>query len=139
MRVFERLRENWHRSMQRRQTLNELAACPAYELNRIAADVGLSGDQLREHCRRDHGATELLPQRLQLLGIDPEFVRKGAPALLKDLARVCAECRDSRRCARDLASGDIQAGMSSYCPNGPSIDLLTVNRDDALPAAERGG
>ena len=133
MRVFERLRENWHRSMQRRQTLNELAACPPDELNRIAADVGLSGKQLREHCRRDHGATDLLPQRLQLLGIDP------APTLFRDLARVCAACRDSRRCAGDLAKGDVQAGMSSYCPNGPSIDLLSVSRGDALATAERGG
>jgi hypothetical protein len=139
MRVFERLRQNWQRSVQRRQTLNELAACPPQELNRIAADVGLSGNELHQICRRDHGASELLPQRLQLLAIDPEFVRRDAPTLFRDLARVCASCRDSRRCARDLAHGNVQAGMTSYCPNGPSIDLLTVSRGTTPQTVKRGG
>jgi hypothetical protein len=131
MRVFERLRQNWHRSMQRRQTLNELAACAPQELNRIAADVGMSGSELRRLCRQDHGATELLPQRLKLLAIDPEFVQQDAPTLFRELARVCATCRESRRCARDLAHGDAQTGMSTYCLNGPSIDLMTVDRSTA--------
>jgi hypothetical protein len=125
--------------MQRRRTLNELAACPPQELNRIASDVGLSGDALSRLCRRDHGASELLPQRLQQLGIDPEFVRQDAPTLFRDLARVCASCRESRRCERDLANGDVQAGMTAYCLNGPSLDLLTVSRGTAPLAVERGG
>ncbi|NJO22287.1 MAG: hypothetical protein HC868_04285 [Sphingomonadales bacterium] len=137
--VLERLRRSWRRSMQRRRTLNELTACPPQELNRIASDVGLRGDQLLQHCRRDHGASELLPQRLQLLGIDPEFVQQDTPTLFRDLARVCASCRDSRRCARDLARGDVQAGMSTYCPNGPAIDSLTVGPNYPRITVEQGG
>jgi hypothetical protein len=137
--VLERLRRSWHRSMQRRRALHELAACPPNELKRIASDVGLSSDELLQHCRRDHGASELLLQRLQLLGIDPEFVQQDTPTLFRDLARVCASCRDSRRCARDLTRGDVQAGMSTYCPNGPAIDLLTVGPNYPRNAVERGG
>lgn len=134
--MLDRLRRSWQRSMQRRRTLNELAACPPQELNRIASDVGLSGDQLRQHCRRDHGASELLPQRLQLLGIDPEFLRQEAPALFNDLVRVCASCRAAGRCARDLGAGDAQTGMAAYCPNAPTIDLLTASRSHAVSAVE---
>lgn len=137
--MLERLRRSWHRAISRRRTLNELAACPPHELKRIASDVGLSGDELRRFCRRDHGASELLPQRLQLLGIDPEFVRQDSPTLYADLARVCASCRQSRRCASDLNRGDVQVGMITYCLNAPSIDFLTVGRNTALHASKQGG
>jgi hypothetical protein len=138
--ALERMRRSWHRSMRRRRTLNELAACPPQELNRIASDAGLSGGaELRQRCRRDHGSRDLLPQRLRLLNIDPEFVRRDAPALFKDLARVCASCRESRRCGRDLGVGDVQTGMTTYCLNAPTIDLLTAHRSNALPALEQGG
>jgi hypothetical protein len=137
--ILERLRRSWHRSMRRRRTLYELAACPPNELRRMASDVGLASDDLRQLCRSDHGESELLPQRLQLLGIDPEFVRQDAPPLFRDLARVCASCQASRQCARDLAHGDVQAGMTTNCLNGPSIDLLTVGRSSARHAMVRGG
>ena len=120
------LRQTWRRALSKRRATNELAACPPGELRRIASDVGLSGDDLRLLCRRHNGPSELLPQRLQLLGIDPEFVRHAAPTTFRDLARVCASCKASRRCARDLARGDVQAGMDAYCLNGPTIDALMV-------------
>ena len=121
-----RLRRTWGRALSRRRALNELAACPPSELRRIASDVGLSGDELHRLYCSHNGPTELLPRRLQLLGIDPEFVRHAAPTTFRDLARVCASCKASRRCARDLARGDVQAGMDGYCLNGPTIDALTV-------------
>jgi hypothetical protein len=136
--VIERLRRSWRRSMSRRRTLNELAACPPSELRRIASDVGMSGADLRRLCRSDHGASELLPERLRLLGLDPQFVQHDAPLLFRDLARVCASCQASRRCARDLVRGDVQAGMSTYCLNGPSIDLLTARPTRPRNAAAPG-
>lgn len=125
--LINRLRRSWHRSMNRRRAIDELAACPPSEIRRLACDVGLSGGDLRLLCRSDFGPSELLPQRLQLLGIDPEFVRHAEPTTFRDLARVCASCQASRRCARDLARGDVQAGMEGYCLNGATIDALTVS------------
>ena len=125
--LVERVRRSWQRSRNRRRTINELAACPPSELRRIASDVGVSGDDLRQLCRSDFGPSELLPQRLQLLGIDPEYVRHAEPSTYRDLARLCASCQASRRCARDLARGDVQAGMDGYCLNGPTIDPLTAS------------
>jgi hypothetical protein len=127
-----RLRQTWRRALSKRRAINELAACPPGELRRIASHVGLSGDDLRRLCSSHNGPTELLPHRLQLLGIDPEFVRHAAPATSRDLARVCASCKASRRCAHDLARGDVQAGMDGYCLNGPTIDALTVGDGRAV-------
>jgi len=125
--LIDRLRRSWHRSMNRRRAINELAACPPSEIRRLACDVGLSGGDLRLLCRSDFGPSELLPRRLQVLGIDPEFVRHAEPTTFRDLARVCASCQASRRCARDLVRGDVQAGMEGYCLNSATIDALTVS------------
>lgn len=131
--LVERLRQSWQRSVSRRRALNELAACPPSELRRLASEVGVSGEDLRRLCGRDFGPSQLLPQRLQLLGVDPEFVRRAAPTTFRDLARVCACCPAWRRCARDLARGNVQAGMDGYCLNGASIDTLTVGSDMRAP------
>jgi len=69
---------------------------------------------------------QLMPQRLQQLGLDPEFVRKAEPETYRDLARVCATCTAWRRCKRDLARDDVQAGMEAYRLNSATIDRLTV-------------
>ena len=125
--LVDRLRRGWQRSMNRRRAINELAASPPSEIRRLACDVGLSSDDLRLLCRNDFGPSELLPRRLELAGIDPEAVRHTEPTTLRDLARVCASCQASRRCARDLARGDAPAGMDAYCLNSATIDALTAS------------
>jgi hypothetical protein len=104
----------------------ELAACPAQELHRTAADLGLSSTDLRRLSRTHPGRTQLMPQRLRQLGLDPEFVREAEPETYRDLARVCATCTAWRRCKRDLARDDAQAGMEVYCLNSATIDRLTL-------------
>src|SRR5262245_50117034 len=73
------------------------------------------------------GPTELLPQRLNMLGIDANYLQKEMPLTFRDLARVCSACQASRRCARDLARGDVEAGMDSYCLNGATLDDMTLH------------
>ena len=70
-------------------------------------------------------SVELMGSTLELF--DPEFVRHAEPTTFRDLARVCASCQASRRCARDLSRGDVQAGMEAYCLNSATIDALTVS------------
>lgn len=127
---IERLRRSWRRSLRRRRALDELAACPPSELNRMAADVGVSGEELYRLARYADWPSELLPRRLELLGVDAAYVRQAMPTTFRDLTRVCANCRSSRRCRQDLARGDAQAGQVSYCLNAATIDVLTLNRDD---------
>jgi hypothetical protein len=91
--------------------------------------MGLTENELRGACRNQTGTPELLLQRLRLLGIDPEFVKHAEPATFRDLSRVCASCGASQRCARDLARGDVEAGMTSYCFNSPTLDALIVGAD----------
>ena len=73
-------------------------------------------------------AGELMPLRLRELGFDPEYLRLSRTGLYSDMHRVCATCRAWQRCTRDLANGDVQTGMRSYCLNAATIDALTVDR-----------
>src|SRR5262245_23140186 len=126
--AIAQLRNRWAHAMSAHQAAAELAACPPQELKRIAADVGLSPEGLRRSTCGHLGLSELMPQRLQQLGLDPQFVRHAQPEIYRDLERVCANCSAWRKCRRDLARGDVQAGMGGYCLNAATIDLLTVGR-----------
>jgi hypothetical protein len=118
---------HWQRLMRNRRTQRELDAFSPAERRHLAEDVGLSGTDLRRfNCTHD-GPSELMPARLRELGIDPAFVKYARTATYRDLERVCATCKSSRRCARDLARGQVQAGMDSYCLNAPTIDALIVD------------
>ena len=123
-----KLSGKWRRVVSNRRSLAELAACPPSELHRIAHDVGLSETDLRSLSCSHPGPSELMPRRLEQLGLDPGYVKFARTESYRDLARVCASCKAWRRCARDLASGDVQAGMGGYCLNAPTIDALLVER-----------
>ncbi len=112
--------------MSAHRTMTELAACPPRELHRIAADLGLSSTDLRCFTGSHPGPSELMPLRLQQIGLDMEFVRHAEPEAYRDMARVCAKCTAWRQCKQDLARGDVQAGMDGYCLNSATIDALTV-------------
>jgi uncharacterized protein YjiS (DUF1127 family) len=122
------LSKQWRRMMRNRRTARELDALSPAERFRLSEDVGLTGTDLRRfHCAHD-GPTRLMPQRLHALGIDPAYVKHGLPATYRDLERVCATCKWARRCERDLARGDAQTGMDSYCLNAATMDALIVSR-----------
>jgi len=71
--------------------------------------------------------TELMPWRLQQLGLDPGYVKVCCTSLYQNLDRVCASCKSQRLCVRDLGRRDVESGMRRYCPNAPTIDALLVN------------
>ena len=65
---------------------------------------------------------------MTLLGLDPAYIVSALTTTYRDLERTCAMCPAWRRCARDLAKGDVQAGMGTYCLCAQTIDALSVDR-----------
>jgi hypothetical protein len=126
--ALSKLRLKLQRALDNRRSRGELEACPPSELHRIAQDVGLSDADLQSLSCSHPGPSDLMPRRLQELGLDPAYVRHARTATYQDLERVCASCKAWRRCARDLANGNVEAGMRSYCLNAPTIDALIVDR-----------
>jgi hypothetical protein len=126
------LRYKWRRMVRKRKSLVELAARPPCELQRIAQDVGVSIGELRTIAASHPGPRELLPLRLQILGLDPGYVRSALTTAYRGLERACAACPAWRRCAGDLARGDVQSGMDDYCICGATLDALAVDGAGAV-------
>lgn len=119
---IRRLRNRW--SIRRLRA--ELTSLPEHERDSALRDAGLSRYDI-EHLPANHpGPDKLLPQRLAALGIDLDYLRESAPAVYRDLQRVCSVCRNPRKCARDLRRGDVDAGMRDYCPNAGTLDAWIV-------------
>ena len=125
--MVARLRDTWQRLRDNHAALAELAACPPGELHRVAREVGIPDGDLKSLASTHPGPRDLMPQRLEQLGLDPAFLMVEHTATYRDMQRVCGTCAEWRRCARDLAKGDVEIGMSSYCLNAATIDALTVD------------
>jgi hypothetical protein len=91
--TFVRLRRRWQRMVRNRRSMSDLVGCPPSQLHRIAKDIGLSETHLRYLSCSHPGPSELMPRRLQQLGLDPAYVRLAQTATYRDLERVCATCR----------------------------------------------
>jgi hypothetical protein len=109
-----------------RKLRERLYGCPDGEFRRIMKDIGLSAHDLRALQCSHPGPGELMPRRLEQLGLDVAYVKVFHTSTYQDLERVCASCKAWQLCARDLARGDVQSGLQSYCLNGPTIDALVV-------------
>jgi hypothetical protein len=125
--TLTKLHISWRRLVNDCKATIKLAAHPPDELQHLAQGIPLSPAAQRLASCSHPDPTELMPRRLQQLGLDPAYLKVDRTATYRDLERVCAVCKDWRRCARDLANDDVQAGMNGYCLNAFTIDTLTVN------------
>jgi hypothetical protein len=100
----------------------------AADIDRVRRDVDASLCDMRLITRPNAGPSELLPERLRLLGLDPAYVEAVQEATLVKLQESCSDCDSWRRCARDLARGDVAVGMERYCQNAALLDELVVGR-----------
>jgi len=126
--ILAQIGGHWHRLPFNRRAIAKRAQFAPNELERMGRDVGLDERDLRTPDCRHPGPTELMPQRLKQLGLDPSYIRHALPVAYRDLERVCSHCRSWQRCARDLGNGDVQSRMDSYCLNAGTIDALTVEQ-----------
>lgn len=105
-----------HRGMSGFDALGPRAA------ERLVQDVGHAMSDMAAIARPHAGSDVLLPQRLEAIGIDPAYLQATERATFREMEIACARCTNWRRCARDLARGDVQVGLDSYCLNADTID-----------------
>lgn len=100
-------------------------------LAETARDLNISPQELERRRVENPRAAELMPARLAASGIDPGYVRAAEPAVYRDLERTCSHCGSAKRCAHDLAAGDIESGQRDYCLNAGTIDALGLDQSAA--------
>ena len=109
-----------------------LGDCDDMEIEQIAHDIGVSSGELGDLAKSDSHAADLLPQRMAALDLDPKEVEHVAPAIMRDMQRLCTLCQKHRQCARDLARDASDPVWKEYCPNLEPLTSL-----DAMPWAAR--
>ena len=116
--LLGRIRDWWRRQA-------ELNALDNKEIGRIAEDLRISSDILRNLVARGPDAANLLYERMQALGISKVDVDKAAEGVLRDLQRTCACCNEKGVCEKDLAERPDDPVWKSYCPNAVTLESLS--------------
>jgi hypothetical protein len=98
------------------------------DVERLTHDIDAAMADMRLLTRPNPGPDSLMPARLELLGLDPGYVRVADPDTYEAMRQTCAACPSWRACARDLAHGNATRGLGSYCLNTARIDALIVER-----------
>ena len=120
--LLARVRDWW-------RTQNELADINRNELDRVAADLGMTAGDLEDLVARGPDATNLLYERMRVLGISREEVARAAYGIMRDLEKTCACCNEKGVCKEDLTKTPDDPGWKSYCPNAVSLESLARLKD----------
>jgi hypothetical protein len=113
--------QNWLTGEARRAELDRMGEV---ELSKIAQDAGVSAGELKELAQLGPDAADLLPRRMQAIGLDVDQVGRKEPGSLRDMQRLCARCEAHGRCERDLSSRPDDAVWQTYCPNVVTLRAL---------------
>ena len=124
---LQRLIDAFASRLERFRALGEIGQLDREAVERIAADLRISPDDLNELVRHGPRAADELPRMLKALGIDEAALTRSEPLVLRDMERVCAMCKEKARCGDDLAAGTADQHYEEYCLNAPTIDHLGEN------------
>lgn len=107
--------------------LGELNSLDAATRSQIAHELCVSEAELQTIADLSMNA-EGLERVLDLIGVDRAKLEKDEPALMADLRRSCAMCRDWKECKHDLDAGAFSKDIEDYCVNS---DVLRQLRPEA--------
>lgn len=106
----------------------ELAELSGADVHEMAADLGLSEDELRAVLPRAADNTRLMDGMMRARGLDPDWVRRLSAALMRDLELTCTRCPNPARCRAELRVGTAAANSREFCANAGTFDALLEER-----------
>lgn len=111
------LRDRWRRR-------SELEALDERELERLAAEFGMTPDELHYLVDQGADAAALLYSRLAALHITRADVERLASGLAVELERTCSCCDQKHVCKNDLDARPDAADWYEYCPNATELESV---------------
>ena len=103
---------------------NEFGMCGPDEVMRMAKDIGVTPNQLRELVRKGPDSANLLKSMLVALHVDPNIIADMDPLVMREMKWLCITCNNKKRCEHELAKGTATEHFHEFCPNAVSIDEL---------------
>lgn len=111
---------------------NELRRLDSQELEAIARELNLSKEELSALTFQPSRSIQSLSRRLSHAGLSQDELAAAHGDVLRDMRRVCSQCRSKARCARDLKH-ERRATPAKYCPNEQTLRALTDGASRILP------
>jgi hypothetical protein len=102
----------------------DLQHCDSNEVTRMASELGVTPDQLRDLSGKAPDSADSVQDMLAALDLDPKAVAKADPLVMRDLQRLCATCGNKKRCKHELATGSASGHFRDFCPNAYTLEAL---------------
>lgn len=118
-RLLARIGEWWRRN-------SELDTMDPEQLARIAKDLGMSGQELKDLAARGPDAAHLLHERMHALGLARADVDRVMHGLMRDMERTCTCCDKKGVCKQDLAAQPGDGAWEDYCPNAVALTGVKI-------------
>ncbi len=126
-----RIKQGLRSWMAERRLRGKIADLSEQELDRALCDLGLTRRDLFTISKRNPDYRNRMAKLLEHFGVDPGHTLPRYWGALKDAERVCAHCRNVKRCRAWLAWGFGKDAPRVFCPNAELFDEIS--------AACRGG
>ncbi|MBN8980643.1 MAG: hypothetical protein J0I29_05090 [Rhizobiales bacterium] len=94
------------------------------DLERIAADLGVSPSELCANSATNRDWRRLLDERIRQFGLDRAALDEDFPRVVRDLERTCGRCGSASRCENDFKRSGLET-ISGYCPNTHTLNALS--------------
>ena len=124
--ILDRLIEGWRRHRQVQQDRAFLRNAAAFDIERLAADVGMGVDELAEIIARGEGAPALSARMMAAHGFDRDDLAAHSPSSLREISSMCGRCDHKHRCEVELDAGTAVAHAPAFCPNSELIGMLVL-------------
>jgi Family of unknown function (DUF6455) len=103
---------------------SDLTTFSREELRHMAEDLSLAPSDLLAMSTGGRDNTVLMESMIRARGLDPDRMRYAFVTLLRDVERVCTQCKTTGRCRRELDAGTAATHCHDYCPNAGTFDDL---------------
>ena len=122
--ILAGLIEGWRRHRRVQQDRAFLRNAEAFDIERLAADIGMGVDELAEIIARGESAPALSARMMAAHGFDRGDVAARSPASLREVSSMCSRCDHKRRCEVELNAGTAVAHADAFCPNAQLMQML---------------
>lgn len=125
--AFETL-SDWVNRYRNRKGPSGLGECDPQEIARIAREMKITPEELCDLAKARPRSADLLQEMLPVFGIDAKTLASAEPLVTRDLQRLCATCRNKKRCREELDEFSAAENFREYCSNAVTIEALVKER-----------
>jgi len=121
-----RLKQGLRSWLAERRLRGKIADLSEQELDRALHDLGLTRPDLFTVSKRNPDHRNRMAKLLEHFKVDPERAPPRYWVALRDSERICARCRNAKRCRAWLAWGLGKDAPRVFCPNAALFDEISA-------------